>query len=72
MTNNDMLIDFIEKKVSVLPIEGGEITLFEMNSEMDTYSNLMFFKDYIENNGYDVNIDNSDVYRLLFLSPKKG
>jgi len=71
MKKYDELIDLIENRMSTVPIEGGSITLFEMDSEFDNTESLELIKSYLFDNGYVATFDNSDVYRLMYVKPRE-
>lgn len=69
-TFND-LITLVESKMSKLPPNGGDVTLWELDSRWDNQENLDLIRNYLDSYGYKVQYSNSDVYRLMLARPKE-
>ena len=69
-TFND-LITLVESKMSKLPPNGGDVTLWELDSEFDTKENIALIRKYLDAYGYKTQFSNSDVYRLMLARPKE-
>ncbi len=72
MRNENTVIDILEEKMSHLPVDGGEIVLWELESENENIDSLNLIKAYLYENGYKSQFSNSDVYRLLLVRPRKA